>query len=160
MTLGRTTGCSRSANRSPRQLAAPCPGTYGPILETLRHLVGSDAWYLWIITADRRFESIGEDAMGVSELRSAARVNAAAWQSFISLTSTRTRTSCGAAKAGSTTRRWAFASPRSSTTGRITGARSARRSRASGSSRPRSTRWAYGDATGRNRMIGERPPDE
>jgi uncharacterized damage-inducible protein DinB len=32
------------ANLTPEQLSTPCPGTYGPILATLRHLIGSDNW--------------------------------------------------------------------------------------------------------------------
>ena len=28
------------------QLRTPVPGTYGPILDTLRHLVSTDGWYL------------------------------------------------------------------------------------------------------------------
>jgi uncharacterized damage-inducible protein DinB len=31
---------------TPEQLATPVPGTYGSVMETLRHLAGSDTWYL------------------------------------------------------------------------------------------------------------------
>jgi uncharacterized damage-inducible protein DinB len=31
---------------TPEQLATPVPGTYGSIIDTLRHLVASDSWYL------------------------------------------------------------------------------------------------------------------
>jgi uncharacterized damage-inducible protein DinB len=31
---------------SGEQLATPAAGTYGPIIDTLRHLVSTDAWYL------------------------------------------------------------------------------------------------------------------
>ena len=34
------------------QVATGVPGTYGSILDTARHLVGSDAWYLFAITDD------------------------------------------------------------------------------------------------------------
>ena len=32
------------------QLATPVPGTYGSILDTMRHMVASDSWYLFVIT--------------------------------------------------------------------------------------------------------------
>ena len=38
---------------SPEQLGTAAPGTYGPILDTARHLVGSDAWYLFRISGER-----------------------------------------------------------------------------------------------------------
>jgi uncharacterized damage-inducible protein DinB len=43
---------------SPEQLGTAVPGTYGSILDTVRHLVGSDSWYLFDITGDgsRRIE--------------------------------------------------------------------------------------------------------
>jgi uncharacterized damage-inducible protein DinB len=31
---------------TPEQLDAPVPGTYGSILETMRHFVGGDSYYL------------------------------------------------------------------------------------------------------------------
>ena len=34
------------AELTEEQLTTPAPGTYGPIIETLRHLVSTDAWYL------------------------------------------------------------------------------------------------------------------
>jgi uncharacterized damage-inducible protein DinB len=34
------------AELTEKQLATPAPGSYGPIIETLRHLVSTDAWYL------------------------------------------------------------------------------------------------------------------
>ena len=41
---------------TPEQLATPTVGTFGPILDTLRHLIGSDNWYLWVITEGRHEE--------------------------------------------------------------------------------------------------------
>ena len=35
---------------SPEQLSSAVPGTYGSILDTMRHLVGSDAGYLAALT--------------------------------------------------------------------------------------------------------------
>jgi uncharacterized damage-inducible protein DinB len=37
---------------SAEQVETAVPGTYGSILETMRHLVGADSWYLFDITGD------------------------------------------------------------------------------------------------------------
>jgi uncharacterized damage-inducible protein DinB len=63
---------------SPEQLETTVPGTYGPILDTLRHLVGSDSWYLFVITEGRR-PRIDEDEMSLNELRSVMEDNGAEW---------------------------------------------------------------------------------
>ena len=68
---------------SPEQLATFTVGTRGPILDTLRHLVGSDAWYLWVITGGK-VAQIDEDHMGVAELRAAAKACAAQWEELLS----------------------------------------------------------------------------
>ena len=52
----------------PEQLDTAVPGTYGSILDTQRHLVGSDAWYLRCITEDET-AAIDEDHMDLRELR-------------------------------------------------------------------------------------------
>lgn len=49
------------------QLATTVPGTYGTILDTLRHLVGADASYLFALTGGR-VSTIDEDEMDVEEL--------------------------------------------------------------------------------------------
>ena len=77
---------------TPEQLATPCPGTYGPILDTLRHLVGSDRWYLWVIT-DHKVEEIDEDSMSIDDLPAAAASSAASWRSSSPAISTPTPTS-------------------------------------------------------------------
>ena len=58
------------ASLSPAQLETPVPGTYGSIIDTLRHIVQADSFYLTIFT-DGRVELIDKDAgLGVDELRS------------------------------------------------------------------------------------------
>ena len=42
---------------SPEQLETAVPGTYGSILDTLRHSIGSDAWDLFVATGDRAASS-------------------------------------------------------------------------------------------------------
>ena len=54
------------------------PGTYGSIIETQRHLVGSDAWYLFCITGDRTL-LIDEVRTDLRGLRSAMELTGAAW---------------------------------------------------------------------------------
>ncbi len=64
------------------QLATEVPGTYGSILDTLRHLVGSDAWYLFVISGGHA-ERIDEDVMSLPELRAVMEGQAAAWSSVL-----------------------------------------------------------------------------
>ena len=53
------------------QLAAPVPGTYGPIIATLRHLVQADSFYLSIFTDGRVPEIDPNNTMTVAELQAA-----------------------------------------------------------------------------------------
>jgi uncharacterized damage-inducible protein DinB len=53
---------------SPEQLDSTVPGTYGSILDTVRHLVGGDAGYLFVLTDGRRAE-ITEDEEARLDLR-------------------------------------------------------------------------------------------
>jgi uncharacterized damage-inducible protein DinB len=62
----------------PQQLETAVPGTYGSILDTMRHLVGADSWYLFDMTGDRA-RRIGEDQMDLRELRAAMEGDATAW---------------------------------------------------------------------------------
>ena len=54
---------------SPEQLGTRVPGTYGSILETMRHTVGADAFYLYVLTGGR-VPLINEDDMNLQDLRS------------------------------------------------------------------------------------------
>lgn len=65
---------------SREQLTTPVPGTYGPILATLGHLVGADAWYLSFYVSRDRIVSIDEDMdIGLAEMRSAMSSNGKLW---------------------------------------------------------------------------------
>ena len=66
------------AGLSDEQLATTVPGTYGTLIDTLRHLVGSDRWYLFVQT-DGRVDQIDEAAMSVAELRAVMEPNAGFW---------------------------------------------------------------------------------
>lgn len=67
---------------SSEQLATPVPGTYGSILETQRHLVGSDAYYLFAATGERG-HLVDEDHIDLPELRAAMEDHAAAWSALL-----------------------------------------------------------------------------
>jgi uncharacterized damage-inducible protein DinB len=64
------------------QLRTPEPGTYGSILGTMAHLVGTDGWYL---TFFRDWTNpITEDSdAGLAELRTAITANGVAWMELL-----------------------------------------------------------------------------
>ena len=66
---------------TPEQLATSVPGTYGSILDTLRHTVAADCGYLRVLTAEAhpRIEDDEEPTMGLPDLREAMVNNAPAW---------------------------------------------------------------------------------
>ena len=67
---------------TPDQLASTVPGTFGSILDTARHLVGSDAWYIFTLTGDRA-DLIDEDHMDIAELRASLEDREAAWAKLL-----------------------------------------------------------------------------
>jgi uncharacterized damage-inducible protein DinB len=64
------------------QLASPVPGTYGSILDMMRHIVGADARYLFVITGGRT-PNIDEESMQLPELRAVMERHQAAWSSLL-----------------------------------------------------------------------------
>ena len=67
---------------SPEQLDATAEGTYGSIIATMRHLIGGDASYLWVLT-DGHVSEVDEDAMDLPQLRALMETNGAAWQALV-----------------------------------------------------------------------------
>src|SRR2546421_12295485 len=67
---------------SPEQLDTAVPGTYGSILETVRHLVGADSRYLFD-TSGGRTSLIDEDHMSLLELRAVMQGHGAAWSQLL-----------------------------------------------------------------------------
>ena len=67
---------------TPEQLNTAVPGTYGSILETQRHLVGGDAWYLFTLNGERGL-LIDEDRMDLPGLRTAMETNGAGWSRLL-----------------------------------------------------------------------------
>ena len=68
---------------SPEQLGTAVPGTYGSILDTVRHVVGADSWYLFTMTGERSHR-IDEDQLGLPELRAAMEGHGAEWSGLLS----------------------------------------------------------------------------
>ena len=66
----------------PEQQATTVPGTYGSILDTMRHLVGADVSYLATISGER-FPRIEEDGMELPELRAAMERAGAGWRTVL-----------------------------------------------------------------------------
>jgi uncharacterized damage-inducible protein DinB len=67
---------------TPEQLETRVVGTYGSILDTMRHLVGADSWYLFDMAGDRdrRIES---EQMDLRALRSAMEADEIAWSRLL-----------------------------------------------------------------------------
>jgi uncharacterized damage-inducible protein DinB len=63
------------------KLATAVPGTYGSIIETLRHLVGGDVFYLDVLRGER--EPFDEAASDIPTLRAVMEAHDAAWQRLI-----------------------------------------------------------------------------
>jgi uncharacterized damage-inducible protein DinB len=67
---------------SPEQLQTRAVGTYGPILRTMQHLVGSDSWYIFDITGDHA-RRIDPEQMDLTGLRAAMESNGEAWSALL-----------------------------------------------------------------------------
>jgi uncharacterized damage-inducible protein DinB len=66
------------AGLDPRQLETTVPGTYGSIIDTVRHTVGSDCGYLHAISGGRLRE-IDEASMDLAALRAQMVANGPEW---------------------------------------------------------------------------------
>jgi len=67
---------------TPEQMQTPAPGTYGPIIDTLRHLVTADCWYLTFFRDEpQRIEEGAE--VGLDELLSAITRNGRTWPELL-----------------------------------------------------------------------------
>ena len=60
------------------QLETVVPGTFGSIIETVRHIVGADASYLHVLSGGAR-PQIDEEAMDLAQLRAVMVANGPAW---------------------------------------------------------------------------------
>jgi uncharacterized damage-inducible protein DinB len=64
------------------ELATDVPGTRGPILGTIRHLVENDSFDLFILTGDRA-HLVDAEHLSPPELRRVTERNGEAWAAFI-----------------------------------------------------------------------------
>jgi len=67
---------------TPEQQQTSVPGTYGTIFDTVRHLVGSDASYLVVISGGT-FQPIDEESMNLAELRAQMATHGDAWRAVL-----------------------------------------------------------------------------
>ncbi len=69
----------------PEQLDTNVAGTYGSILDTVRHIVGADAGYLFVLS-DGKHAEMGNDEeahMGLPQLRSVMEAHGPAWSAVL-----------------------------------------------------------------------------
>jgi uncharacterized damage-inducible protein DinB len=66
------------------QLRSPCPGTYGSIADTLKHLVSADAWYLSFFR-DEGVARVDDDdpSMTIADARAALARNGPVWMEVL-----------------------------------------------------------------------------
>ena len=67
---------------SDEQLATAVPGLYGSILDTARHLVGADRWYLFTLSRGA-VDQIEEATMDLATLRAAMEPDGASWRQIL-----------------------------------------------------------------------------
>ncbi len=70
------------ATLTQEQLVAATPGTYGPIMATLAHLVSSDGWYLSFFR-EQPAPIDEESNVTLADLRAVIAANGAAWQALL-----------------------------------------------------------------------------
>jgi uncharacterized damage-inducible protein DinB len=64
------------------QLATPVPGTYGSIVQTVRHIVGGDVFYLNVLHGGEP-EPFDEVGAGIATMRAVTQAHGPAWQRLI-----------------------------------------------------------------------------
>ena len=65
------------------ELEINVPGTRGPMIETLRHVVLSDAFDLFVMSGDRAFD-IDEAHVSLADARAIIERNASGWAEYLS----------------------------------------------------------------------------
>ena len=68
---------------SAAQLMEQVPGTYGPIIATLRHLIQADSFYLWVQRGSTGKMMDSSNSLGIDELRSANAGHAAEYRELL-----------------------------------------------------------------------------
>jgi uncharacterized damage-inducible protein DinB len=131
-------------------LATPAPGSYGSILETLRHLVGSDCFFLTFFRDGP--PRIDDDAeLGLDALRSVITANGRDWMDLLA------RGVDGEAETVEQGDGWTFHAPTGLRLAQVVHHGTDHRSQVCtalsslGVEPPVIDLWAYGEATGRTR---------
>jgi uncharacterized damage-inducible protein DinB len=138
------------AGLTPDQLSTPAPGTYGSILDTLRHLVSTDGWYLTFF-GDHPLRVEEDSAADLGELRSAIGDNGTDWMELLA------RGLDGEADTVERGEGWEFHAPVGFRLAQVVHHGTDHRSQVCtaltsfGIEPPRIDLWAYGEATGRTR---------
>lgn len=144
------------AELTPAQLRAPVPGTYGPIIATLHHLVSSDGWYLGFF---RDWTNLveGHAELSLDALRAVITANGAAWMTFLHADLD------GEQDIPERSEGWIFHSPLGFRLAQVVHHGTDHRSQictgltSLGIEPPEIDVWAYGEATGRTRGEDLRP---
>lgn len=68
---------------TPEQLTTEVRGTYGSILETLRHMVADDWFYLGVLTGRRPALTSNPSTMDIDELSTAVDILGAEWAALL-----------------------------------------------------------------------------
>jgi uncharacterized damage-inducible protein DinB len=137
------------------QLAHHAPGTYGSIVRTLRHLVGSDRWYLsFFPTSQSPLPEIDDEAdSSLAALRAESLRNAAAWTEVLAAKPD------PEADVAEFDPKWEFHVPLGFRLAQATHHGTDHRSQVCtalttlGIEPPEIDVWAYGEATGRTRAV-------
>jgi uncharacterized damage-inducible protein DinB len=70
----------RCAALTDEQLTRHIPAIYGSTIDTVRHLVDADNWYLWCVSGgELGIEDFDADDLPLADLRPVAAVTAAGW---------------------------------------------------------------------------------
>jgi uncharacterized damage-inducible protein DinB len=70
---------------TPEQLAAPVPGTYGSIFDTMKHLVSSDGWYLTFFRDWPQRIDEEDPALTLADLRASIVDNYRGWSELLAV---------------------------------------------------------------------------
>jgi uncharacterized damage-inducible protein DinB len=143
------------AGLTEEQLASHAPGTYGSIINTLRHLVSSDRWYLTFFpTAESPLPEIDEESgITLAELRAELDRDAAAW---VEVLASRPDADADVPEADD---EWEFHAPTGFRLAQVIHHGTDHRSQVCtalttlGIEPPEIDLWAYGEATGRTKAV-------
>lgn len=143
---------------TPGQLKRPAPGTYGSIIDTFRHLVRSDSWYLSFFRRQPTAPIDKTAAMSLAELRSVTTRNGTAWMELLA---GEIDPDADVVERGDG---WEFHAPTGLRLAQVVQHGTDHRSQictvltSLGVTPPEIDLWSFGEATGRTREVGRPAP--